>query len=267
MCWASRARRKVHGVGGRHAAEPVPPVSKHHDDRSEAGSTGPSAVGGQRRGAPDDRQTAIIPAVDDATTADLRDPIDAVKAALDGAPPQREQALSRRTPGRQPPEEPGGDPPRRVERSAHTDRPAAPNPMDWLRRHPPNWRWIRRGLYIAAVVMVVLPIITFAMAYTITDVPSPGDIRTNQVSTILASDGSELARIIPPEGNRVDIDIEQVPVSVRNAVLAAEDRDFYSNPGFSVSGFARAIKNNLFGATPRAVRRSLSNTSRTRWSA
>ena len=34
---------------------------------------------------------------------------------------------------------------------------------------------------------------------------------------------------------------------VRNAVMAAEDRDFYTNPGFSLSGFARAIKNNLFG--------------------
>jgi len=35
-----------------------------------------------------------------------------------------------------------------------------------------------------------LPIVTFAMAYFIVDIPKPGDIRTNQVSTILASDGS-----------------------------------------------------------------------------
>lgn len=93
----------------------------------------------------------------------------------------------------------------------------------------------------------MLPIITFAMAYMIVDVPKPGDIRTNQVSTILASDGSELAKIVPPEGNRVDVNIDQIPVQVRNAVMAAEDRDFYSNPGFSFTGFARAIKNNLFG--------------------
>jgi membrane peptidoglycan carboxypeptidase len=94
----------------------------------------------------------------------------------------------------------------------------------------------------------VLPIVTFAMAYLIVDVPQPGDIRTNQVSTILASDGtSELAKIVPPEGNRVDINIDQVPQHVRDAVMAAEDRDFYSNPGFSFSGFARAVKNNLFG--------------------
>jgi membrane peptidoglycan carboxypeptidase len=96
-------------------------------------------------------------------------------------------------------------------------------------------------------VVIVLPIVTFAMAYLIVDVPKPGDIRTNQVSTILASDGSELAKIVPPEGNRVDVNIDQIPVHVRDAVMAAEDRDFYTNPGFSFSGFARAFKNNIFG--------------------
>jgi len=94
----------------------------------------------------------------------------------------------------------------------------------------------------------VLPIVTFAMAYLIVDVPQPGDIRTNQVSTILASDGTtQLAKIVPPEGNRVDVNIDQVPQHVRAAVMAAEDRDFYSNPGFSFRGFARAVRNNLFG--------------------
>jgi membrane peptidoglycan carboxypeptidase len=106
---------------------------------------------------------------------------------------------------------------------------------------------VRRSLYMAAAVVLVLPIVTFAMAYLIVDVPKPGDIRTAQVSTILASDGSELARIVPPEGNRADVDIDQIPVHVRDAVMAAEDRDFYTNPGFSLSGFARAFKNNIFG--------------------
>ena len=34
---------------------------------------------------------------------------------------------------------------------------------------------------------------------------------------------------------------------MRDAVMAAEDRDFYSNPGFSFTGFLRAFKNNIFG--------------------
>ena len=119
-------------------------------------------------------------------------------------------------------------------------------PRPGLRRQI-NWMWVRRSLYIALIALIVVPIVTFGMAYLIVDVPKPGDIRTNQVSTILASDGSELAKIVPPEGNRVDVSIDQIPVHVRNAVMAAEDRDFYSNPGFSFSGFARAFKNNIFG--------------------
>ena len=110
-----------------------------------------------------------------------------------------------------------------------------------------NWKWVRRGLYVPRRRAGLLPIVTFAMAYMIVDVPKPGDIRTAQVSTILASDGSELAKIVPPEGNRVDVNIDQIPVHVRNAVMAAEDRDFYTNPGFSFTGFLRAFKNNIFG--------------------
>jgi membrane peptidoglycan carboxypeptidase len=174
--------------------------------------------------------TTIIPAVTDGTPQDLWDPIEAVKAALDGAPRTHERAL--RGDGL-----PVGHAPPRA------DIP------DRLHRHGRrlHWAWVRRGLYITAAVVLVLPIITFAMAYFIVDIPKPGDIRTNQVSTILASDGSELAKIVPPEGNRVDINLDQVPLHVRNAVLAAEDRDFYSNPGFSLSGFTRAVRNNVFG--------------------
>ncbi|VEG47142.1 glycosyl transferase family protein [Mycolicibacterium flavescens] len=180
---------------------------------------------------PDDRHTSVLPPVREARPPHLRDPVDVVKAALDGTPTRRPP-----TPPPPPPRPPGGGGP-----------PSGPSGP---RRGLPsqiNWTWVRRGGLIAAAVFIVLPLITFGMAYMIVDVPKPGDIRTNQVSTILASDGSELAKIVPPEGNRVDVNIDQIPVQARNAVMAAEDRDFYSNPGFSFTGFARAIKNNLFG--------------------
>lgn len=161
-------------------------------------------------------------------TVPLRDPIDAVKAALDGTPP---------------PKFPPPPPP--PPRSGGPAGPPPPKPPSFSQQV--NWKWVRRSLYIAVVLLIVLPMITFGMAYMIVKVPQPGDLRTNQVSTILASDGSELAKIVPPEGNRVDVNIDQIPVPVRNAVMAAEDRDFYTNPGFSLSGFARALKNNLTG--------------------
>nr|WP_228769021.1 transglycosylase domain-containing protein [Mycolicibacterium malmesburyense]CRL79241.1 glycosyl transferase family protein [Mycolicibacterium malmesburyense] len=172
----------------------------------------------------------MLPPVREARPPHLRDPVDVVKAALDGTPARKPS-----TPPPPPRPPGGGGPPS----GPSGPRRGLPNQI--------NWKWVRRGGLIAAAVFIVLPIITFAMAYMIVDVPKPGDIRTNQVSTILASDGSELAKIVPPEGNRVDVGIDQIPVQARNAVMAAEDRDFYSNPGFSFTGFARAIKNNLFG--------------------
>ncbi|WP_408066378.1 transglycosylase domain-containing protein, partial [[Mycobacterium] nativiensis] len=158
----------------------------------------------------------------DAAEPDLRDPIDEVKAALERPRPD-------------------------------ADKPGAPadTPVDDAADEPPrrrvNWVWIRRSAYIAAATMLVAPVVTFGMAYHTVEIPEPGDIHTTQVSAILASDGTELAKIVPPEGNRVDVKIEQVPVHVRDAVLAAEDRDFYTNSGYSFSGFFRAIKNNVFG--------------------
>ncbi|KAA0079781.1 penicillin-binding protein [Mycolicibacterium sp. P9-64] len=163
----------------------------------------------------------------------LRSQVDVVKAVLDGKPPPKQPPFG--PPGGGPP---GGGPP-----SGPPSEPAKPPSAGFKI----NWKWVRRFLYVGVAAMVVLPIITFAMAYLIVDVPKPGDIRTAQVSTILASDGSELAKIVPPEGNRVDVNIDQIPVHVRDAVMAAEDRDFYTNPGFSFSGFARAFKNNIFG--------------------
>jgi len=197
-------------------------------DEPTAGAS-PGTGGTRRQVPPDDRHTILLPPVPPSDDRPLTDPIHVVKAALD-------VAGGKKTPPPPPP------PPK--------EKPKPPPPSGGGRRRKApriNWKLVRRVGYAAMALLILLPLITFGMAYTIVDIPKPGDIRTNQVSTILASDGSELAKIVPPEGNRVDVNIDQIPVHVRNAVMAAEDRDFYTNPGFSFSGFARAFKNNIFG--------------------
>ncbi|MEU6579791.1 transglycosylase domain-containing protein [Nocardia sp. NPDC046763] len=90
----------------------------------------------------------------------------------------------------------------------------------------------------------------FLYAYSTVNVPQPGDLKNNQVATMFMSDGtSVLAKVIPPEGNRTDVTIDQIPPHVRNAVIAAEDRSFYTNPGFSIQGFGRAFVGQLTGNT------------------
>jgi len=96
--------------------------------------------------------------------------------------------------------------------------------------------------------LVIVPGIGFAVAYMSVDVPRPSDMKNDQVATIYAADGTTvLSTVVPPEGNRTEVDIEEVPEHVRNAVLSAEDRNFYSNPGFSISGFVRAARDNVMG--------------------
>ncbi|WP_277395864.1 transglycosylase domain-containing protein [Hoyosella rhizosphaerae] len=96
--------------------------------------------------------------------------------------------------------------------------------------------------------MLVVPIATFMMYYLAASVPRPGDIATNQVAVIYMDDGeTELARVVPPEGNRTEVSIDEIPQHVMDAVIAAEDRDFYTNPGFSITGLARAVRDNVLG--------------------
>ncbi|NKY27973.1 penicillin-binding protein [Nocardia gamkensis] len=140
---------------------------------------------------------------------------------------------------------PSGPPPRRGGGSG--DGSDGPGRRPAQKKKSP-WRIVRRTLYVLIVLAILLPSGIFLAAYTTVSVPQPGDLKTNQVATILASDGDTvISKVVPPEGNRTDVTIEQIPPHVRNAVMAAEDRDFYTNPGFSISGFARAARDNVLG--------------------
>ncbi|WP_425292261.1 transglycosylase domain-containing protein [Corynebacterium mayonis] len=100
------------------------------------------------------------------------------------------------------------------------------------------------GIFLVALV----PLAWFGIQYARADIPEPGEIETAQISKLYFNDGqAELARVVPPEGNRVQIPLEQVPLEVQDAVLAAEDREFWSNSGFSFTGFGRAAIGQLTG--------------------
>lgn len=108
--------------------------------------------------------------------------------------------------------------------------------------------WLKPTILTGIAVMILGPFLAFMIAYVAVDVPQPGELVTKQVSQIYASDGStEIARIVPPEGNRVEVSLNDVPETTQHAVLAAEDREFYNNSGFSVTGFGRALIGQLKG--------------------
>ncbi|MGP5241656.1 transglycosylase domain-containing protein [Corynebacterium flavescens] len=103
-------------------------------------------------------------------------------------------------------------------------------------------------LLVIVLALVAIPGGLFAYAYSQYQVPEPKDLVSNQVSTIYAGDGTtQLARLVPPEGNRTQVGLQDIPDYVESSVLAAEDREFWTNSGFSFTGLGRAVLGKLTG--------------------
>ena len=87
----------------------------------------------------------------------------------------------------------------------------------------------------------------FAFAYFTVSVPDANAFVNSQSTIIQYSNGEEIGRI--GSENRQIVPLAKIPLNVRHAVLAAEDRGFYSNRAFSVTGILRAVLNNLRGGS------------------
>jgi membrane peptidoglycan carboxypeptidase len=83
------------------------------------------------------------------------------------------------------------------------------------------------------------------IGYLLTDIPPVSAVATNQSSSIRYADGSEIGRV--GAENRKLVSLNDVSEPAQKAVLAAEDRGFYSEPGISPRGIFRALVANLKG--------------------
>jgi membrane peptidoglycan carboxypeptidase len=109
------------------------------------------------------------------------------------------------------------------------------------------WHRLRWAAVALVSTFVVFPALVFFIGYLCFSIPSPDDAVNKQIATINFTDGTQLAKVVPAEGNRIKVDIDQVPQAVQFAVLSAEDRSFLSNPGFDPLGIARAAVKQLTG--------------------
>ncbi len=113
-------------------------------------------------------------------------------------------------------------------------------------------RRVRTIALVGLLLAVLAPVLAFFAGWLFLAVPSPAELagQRKQVTTIIAGDGiTEIGRYVPEEGNRIPVSLTQVPTHVQNAVLAAEDRSFRSNPGFDVAGIGRATWKQLTGGS------------------
>ncbi|MBW3642992.1 MAG: transglycosylase domain-containing protein [Actinobacteria bacterium] len=97
------------------------------------------------------------------------------------------------------------------------------------------WRF-RRVLFLAGLLVVF----GFAgVGFVLANVPLPQVEIPVETTFLLDANGNKLAELSAGE-NRVSVSLGQVSPNLVNAVLAAEDRDFFAHPGIDLSAIARA---------------------------
>ncbi|WP_246258614.1 transglycosylase domain-containing protein [Amycolatopsis anabasis] len=126
------------------------------------------------------------------------------------------------------------------------------------------WRRIRRTCYVLLALGVLLPVSAFAVGYLIWEVRSPQEVLAEQDKTVILqySDGTELSKIVPEDGDRSFVRYADVPRKLRDAIIAVEDPSFWSNQGFDPMGIARALVTGVGGGsgiTQQYIKKSTGN--------
>ena len=104
------------------------------------------------------------------------------------------------------------------------------------------WRYRRLLFLVTLLVFTTLS----GFAYLLVRVPLPPEVVQAQTTILTDIHGARLASLDSGE-NRVPVRLEEVPEVVVDAVLAAEDREFFDHPGIDPVGIARATWADLRG--------------------
>ncbi|MGY4767785.1 transglycosylase domain-containing protein [Kribbella sp. CWNU-51] len=89
---------------------------------------------------------------------------------------------------------------------------------------------------------IIGAVATFFIVYQTTKIPDPNKEFATNTTTVTWDNGSRALGTFY-EQNRHTVPLAQIPKHVQDAVIAAEDRTFWTNPGISPSGMARAAWN------------------------
>ncbi|MDG4536938.1 transglycosylase domain-containing protein [Streptomyces sp. AV19] len=105
-----------------------------------------------------------------------------------------------------------------------------------------NWKTVLAGF----VGVFALGAGAFVVIYHYVEIPEEGKAAARLQSNIYkSSDGRTIARI--GEVNRQTVPLSRIPQSVQHAVVAAENKSFYTDPGVDLQGMARALLNTTLG--------------------
>ena len=90
--------------------------------------------------------------------------------------------------------------------------------------------------------------LTKASAELFEELPSDFNVQPpSQISTLLASDGSEITKFYAE--NRIVVPLSSISVNMQNAIVAVEDQRFYQHQGVDPTGMVRALVSNNAGGS------------------
>ena len=105
-----------------------------------------------------------------------------------------------------------------------------------------NLTWFKVILNCFIIYFLIFVVSLIYMFFLSKDLPSLDELQKfnpQQVSKIISADGVVVKKLYTHKRDMVNI--SHIPVHLRNALFAMEDRDFYSHSGISIKGTIRAI--------------------------
>ncbi|WP_374189040.1 transglycosylase domain-containing protein, partial [Bifidobacterium longum] len=109
-------------------------------------------------------------------------------------------------------------------------------------------KWVL-GIFFSLIGLGLLAgIAVFAYLYTTTEVPQPEKFALAEKTTVYYADGTTAIGSYA-EQNREIISCEGLPDYIGNAIVASENRTFYTDKGLDLKGIARAFINNMTKGT------------------
>lgn len=126
-------------------------------------------------------------------------------------------------------------------------------PQGWSRFSPKNiWAWVisQKGRRIIGITTASLLLLVVGLFLWIAkDLPSPNKINSKisaQTTKLYDRTGQTVLVEIYGDKNRSVVQLDQVPKDCRQATIALEDKNFYTQGAFSVTGIGRALTGIVF---------------------
>src|SRR5919197_819026 len=158
------------------------------------------------------------------------------------------------------------DPPNVVEFPRTGGAPPASPPDEWLddgwddgdsgdeppRRPKPKLKWLRLicillGLGVLALISFVFGMF-IAVSRDLPELENRTAFQHAKNSVVVDLHGKPVG--VLSRQNRILVDANQISPSMKHAIIAIEDKRFYTNEGFDIQGVARAVVADVFGSGP-----------------